>query len=125
MQATQQAQQQAQQRVTETANNEVDAFSKDAKNEFYRDVREDMADLLDLAAKRGYEMTLKDAYDRACAARPDIAGVIAARGAAVDHVKKRVASKSITGAPSGTTVASEASSLRESIASAWENSGRV
>ena len=125
MSANQQAQKRQQDQLVHTANNEVDSFRDDPKNEFYSDVREDMADLLDLAAKRGYKMSLKDAYSRACAAREDISDVVASRDVAAEFVKKKVASKSIAGVPGGSGAVAEGGSLRESIASAWENSGRV
>ena len=53
----------------------------DSQNEFYNDVRSDMADLLDMAANRGRQMSMQDAYNTACAAHPQISKVMAGRQA--------------------------------------------
>lgn len=75
----QSAQAQAQQRIQQQAGSEVEQFINTA--EFGNDVREDMADLMELAAKRGKEMTLQDAYQQACMANPLIREVLQKRGA--------------------------------------------
>jgi len=67
--------QQQEQAVTQ----DIDSFSKDA--EFFNDVRFDMADLLDAAAKRNVSMTMQDAYNKACAIHPQISNVMAQRAA--------------------------------------------
>ncbi len=55
---------------------DIDAFAADPKNEFFDDVREDMADLLEVAANRGKKLTLQDAYNAATMANTEIANVI-------------------------------------------------
>lgn len=45
---------------------ELESFSNDPKNEFFADVKSDMADLLEFNAQRGVKMTLQQAYDRCC-----------------------------------------------------------
>ena len=42
-------------------------------------MRDDMADMLDLAAKRSRVMSLKEAYDRACMMNPGISKIIEQR----------------------------------------------
>lgn len=73
----QQAQVAAQQRVAQQATSEVEQFI--AKSEFGNDVREEMADLMELAAKRGRELSLQDAYDQACQLNPSVRTAIAGR----------------------------------------------
>lgn len=53
-----------------------------AAQEFGNDVRHDMADIMDSAARRGIEMTLEQAYDRACKIHPEISEIFAQREAA-------------------------------------------
>jgi hypothetical protein len=65
------------QQAQQAMNEEVRAFL--AANEFAQDVRNDMADFMDLAKKRGQVMTLEEAYNRAIAGRPDIQQIISAR----------------------------------------------
>lgn len=60
----QQAQVMQQQQVQERAANEVQTFI--SKAEFGEDVREDMADILETAQRRGQSMTLQQAYEKAC-----------------------------------------------------------
>ena len=50
-----------------------------AQAEFLNDVRTDMADLIDLAAQKGQELSLQEAYDRACWAHPEIRNVLTRR----------------------------------------------
>ena len=63
MQQFQQAQAAQQQQLAQSAVNEVQQFLSQA--EFGDDVREDMADILEVAQRRGVQMTLKSAYDKA------------------------------------------------------------
>jgi hypothetical protein len=60
----------------------VQEFS--AKAEFLDDVREDMADLLEGAARRGVALTMEEAYDRACHMNPDIRRVLQQRESAAN-----------------------------------------
>lgn len=74
--------QRAQQRQSETdarAEREVMSFAENPANEFYDDVKEVMADLMEMASRRNIPMSLKDAYDRACGMDPSISKVIEAR----------------------------------------------
>lgn len=68
--------QQAQQLDT-TVRSELGSFMESA--EFANDVRLEMADLLDMASARGQEMTLQEAYDRACWANPEIRNILTER----------------------------------------------
>lgn len=116
-------QQQAQTRqMASAASQTIEQFAQDPQNEFYRDVRMDMADILDMAAKRGVNMTLKDAYDRACMMNPEISSVIISRRQAESIPKKRSASVSVRGKPSGPrSGVNVPQDLRSEIEAAWDN----
>ena len=73
MQQVQQAQQNQQQQVFVQANQTVEQFGQDPRNEHYDAVRTVMADFLDVAAHNGQVMTLDEAYQRACMATPGVA----------------------------------------------------
>jgi hypothetical protein len=109
--------------------NEIEAFASDPKNEFFADVRETMADLLEMAAKQGKTLDLQTAYKRATLMHDDIASVVqerqlkekaaAASAKAVAAKKKAV---SVTGAPAKEPAA-ESQSLRSDIEAAIEQLG--
>ena len=77
LQQFQQAQAAQQQRAAENAQNEVAQFLNQA--EFGEDVREDMADLLEAAQRRGQSLTLVDAYKKACMMNDSVRSVVAQR----------------------------------------------
>ena len=72
---------------------EVQTFK--AANEFYTDVQDDMADLVEMAQKREYVMPLKEAYDKACAMNPEVNKILIKRAsdAALMNGKEEIASK--------------------------------
>jgi hypothetical protein len=91
-------------------------------------VREDMADILELAARRGLDMTMEQAYERACRMNPEISRIIAQREAAgaarsgqspIERAK--LASSSVRSTPSNTPMqgASQPGNLRGDIEAAW------
>lgn len=121
-------QQKAQQQ--ETANTEVQNFSQQA--EFLNDVRMDMADMIDMAAKRGVDMTLEDAYAKACAINPQISGVLAERaqretltGANTTMSSKRNAASSVVGRQVGVGAGGGDMSMRDTMNAAWDNQGKI
>lgn len=73
----QQAQQMQQQRVQEQALSEVEQFISQA--EFGEDVRQDMADLMETAARRGINLSLQDAYKKACMMNDSVRTAISTR----------------------------------------------
>ena len=121
MQQFQQMQQQRVMQEQQQIGSEIQQFA--SQNEFYNDVKMDMADLMDLAANRGRHMSLQEAYDRACQAHPEISKIMQTRGRAPTEQKRRAAS-SISGGPAGGGSA-EPDSLRGAIEMAWENAGRT
>ena len=77
-----QTEQQQVQETSQKVTQDIQVFASDPKNSFFEDVREDMADFLEFAGKRNIPMTLKDAYDKACANHPEVSKVINQRKAA-------------------------------------------
>lgn len=108
-------QQQNQQR--EQINNELAAFAQ--KNEFYTDVRGEMADMLDMAGKRGVEMSLQDAYNRCISLRPDIQNIVNARQSQAQVQQRTAAASSISGSPGGSGRQQAPNDTRSILESAW------
>ena len=114
------------QRIEETeraAAEEVENFGRD--KEFFEDVREDMADMLEVAAKRGLELSLEDAYTRACQLQPEIRKVLDARAAAAQAgtrkgstQRARKAASSVHGKPAAAPSTSGPDTLRAAIENA-------
>jgi sulfur carrier protein ThiS len=75
-----QAEQTRMQRARQAEEAAVQDFA--AQHEFFEDVRMEMADLIDLASKRGVALSYEEAYSRAVAARPEIAQVLRQRESA-------------------------------------------
>ena len=104
---------------------EVIAFK--AANEFYSDVQNDMADMVEMAGKRGYNMPLAEAYTKACAMNPEVSKVLADRDATANLAQggkvltsKRNASSSLMSGQQGGAPATEDMDLRETLAAAWD-----
>ena len=112
-QTTQQTQANTQQSIAE--------FSQDPANEFFEDVKADMADIFDLATKRGQKLSLKEAYDKAVALHPEISKVLSSRNNAQKVIQKKNASSSVssvnTREPSKNNSGND---LRSSILDAWD-----
>ncbi len=101
-----------------------------ASHEFYDDVREDMADILESQAKRGNELTLDEAYDRAVRMNPELSAVTSQRSKA--EVAKRAkeaadktrkATASVRTRPGGSSEGSgdrKGNTRRDDVAAAWE-----
>lgn len=100
-----------------------------AKHEYFEDVRQDMADLMDVAARRGLVLSYEDAYNRAVAARPEIAQLLrqreavkAARTGAPAIARAKTAASSIKSKPVAAvpTKARDTDDLRAAIEEAVE-----
>lgn len=118
-----QAEQQQGQQMYGQAQQSIEQFGADPKNEFFEDVRYDMADFLDMAAQRGVSMSLKEAYDRACALHPEIQQVIAKRNPVSIQDKRRAATSLPSRGSSGGGKGEM--SLRDEIASHFPDEGRI
>ncbi len=126
MNEIQQARQQTEQRKEQEA---VALIEKHADKPFFDDLRDDMADLMEIAAKRGVDMTLEDAYQKAVSLNPEISAILASRKAAEEARKNggtriaraRRAASTITGAPAnGADGKASPKTRREQIAAAWD-----
>ena len=83
-------------RERESVTSSIAAFESDPAHEFFSDVRETMADVMDAAAKRGIVMSLDDAYTRACHIEPAVRKVLderAARGSASQAARTLAAAR--------------------------------
>jgi len=109
----------------EQINQGVGAFLNDPAHEFASDVSEEMADLLEMAARRGVIMSLDQAYERACQIRPDIAQLVNGRKSTQSVNKRRNAASSIHGSPNGETTRQTGDNLRSAIEAAFDSVGQV
>ena len=119
------AQADAKQAETAKAQNSVVEFSE--KAEFLNDVRMDMADLIDMAASRGQDMSLQQAYDKACAIHPEISKVVeqrkyeeGIRGSGATLQAKRAAASSLNGRMVGSGAGTGSLSMRDTLNAAWD-----
>lgn len=119
----QQAQLAQQQMVTQKAQSEVGQFLQRA--EFGEDVREEMADLLETAQRRGQELSLVDAYKKACMLNDRVRSVLQgrakARGAQTQTAvaqRARQAAVSVTGAAPAGALRQDATDVRSAIEAA-------
>jgi hypothetical protein len=125
----QQAQVYQQQQVAERAHNEVAQFISQA--EFGDDVREDMADLLEAAQRKGQSLTLQQAYEKACYLNDSVRKVMqqrqAAQGASVTTQaaqRAKAAAVSVSGgAPLG-ALKQEPTDVRAAIEAAIQLTAR-
>lgn len=103
LQTVEQQRVQRDQSVSLEMDNEIAAFATDPKNEFFMDVKDEMADLVEMAAKRGRPITLQQAYDRAVAMDTEIQSAIRARVAAKKNAGGSLPQRGpSTGAPDAT-----------------------
>ena len=122
-------QQQQQQLVAQQAQSEVEQFLNQA--EFGNDVREDMADLIETAQRRGQNMTLQQAYDKACLLNDSVSKVIQqrrmAQGAQVQTQaaqRAKSAAVSVSGAAPVGALQQPATDVRSAIEAAIQMSSR-
>ena len=115
-----------QQQVQVQADTDVKTFSE--KAEFLSDVRIDMADMIDAAARQGRNMGLQEAYQKACTLNPQIMAVLTQRqqakqlqGSAENIAAKREAASSLSGKMAGSGGGSGSMSLHDTLARAWDD----
>ena len=114
----------AQQMNTE-ADQSIDEFAEN--HDFYEDLRDDMADLLEMSANRGRSMSMEEAYEKAGAAHPEISKIMSQRKAADENKltaeaaqKKRDAASSVRGSPGGQKNTGAEGSMRSVMEEAWD-----
>lgn len=103
-QERQQTQQAQQEQVAQT----VEQMSLDPKYPHFDEVREDMADLIEVASKRGYQLSLEAAYEKAVALNPDVSSQLnrqtilaQANQQHLQAQKAKIAASSVNGSPAG------------------------
>jgi hypothetical protein len=109
--------------VQQQAVSEVGQFLE--KAEFGEDVRDEMADIMELAQKRGREISLSDAYRQACMINPKVRTVLEARAKARGAQtlqgaaqKAKAAAVSVSGAPALAVPQQGATDVRSAIEAA-------
>jgi len=126
----QQQQYYQQQQAQQATQAELQQFASQA--EFMEDVRMDMADLMDLASQQGKQITLQEAYDRACWANPEIRNVLTKRQQAeqaqqvnqtAQRAKRAAVSVSGSAPPSGSQT-SGGGNLRDDLEFAFSRVSR-
>lgn len=124
--AAQQRRELVDRQATAVARTEMEAFAANPKNRFFNDLKADMADMVDMAANQGRDLSLQEAYDRAGMLHPEISKIMIAerQGANAQQLtaaaqKARASAVSVRGsAPVGNPGGPEPSSIRESIEAA-------
>ena len=113
---------------------EIDTFKADPKNEYFEDVRTLMADVMDVMSRNGEEISVADAYDRACLLHPEVRKIIVAKqnGASAQNLtqaaqRAKAAAVSVkgSGAVVGSPEPTEPLSVRAAIEKAIETHSRV
>ena len=98
----------------------AEAINSVASEQFFEDVRDDMADVLEIAAKRGIVMTIQQAYAKACQLHPEVSKLYQAKIAkpAIDSNRRRRAASTVKGSPGG-AVLNATQDRRSQIEDAW------
>ena len=123
-QAMQQDRYQQEYAVKQRAAVSVDNISR---KEFFEDVRMDMADIIELATKRGQQITMEQAYERATMLNPEIQKVVRSRQNSADLSTKQNAASSIRGNLSNVPDDKGSLDLRAQLEANWnaKASGRA
>ena len=127
MQQQQMAEQQQYQQQQTAVGSELDTFM--AKHEFTEDVRTEMADLMEMAGRRGQTLTLDQAYERALLLRPDIQEIVQQRIAAGQAkqnnqtvAQKQAAAVSVAGGNAAMGGEKPGTDIRSALLAAWGDS---
>lgn len=102
------SQQQEQQRVQQEATQSVEQMSLDPKYPYFDEVREEMADLIEVSAKRGVYLTPEQAYTKAIQLNPDVSLQLGqqqtmnhANNVHQQALRAKAAASSVSGSPVG------------------------
>lgn len=133
----QQREQQQRQKAEDEMIHTIESMSADPKFPYFNEVRNDMADLIDIAAKKGLYLSLPDAYTKAVRMNDGTfeattvrdtsqAATQAALQAHQEAQRAKGAAVSVGGSPTGVGVnAGNASDLRGTILAALGDTGRI
>lgn len=112
------AQGQKQQQLTEEA---ATAINSVQERPYFEDVRNDMADIMEISAKRGHIMTIEQAYDKACQIHPEISKMVVQGRSTPNNAvaRARRAASTVKGAPGGPTSIGKMD-RRAALEAAWD-----
>lgn len=96
-----QQQQQEQQRVEQQATTTVEQMALDPKFPHFEDVRQDMADLIELNSRRGIYISLSEAYNKAVGMNSEFSAMQQATQLNLRAQKAAAAAASVSGSPIG------------------------
>lgn len=96
-----QQRQQQEQQIVQQATTTVEQMSLDPKYPHFEEVRQDMADLVEMSARRGVALTLEQAYSRAVAMNPELSAMQQATQLNQRAQRAAAAAASVSGAPVG------------------------
>jgi hypothetical protein len=121
-------QQQVNQRTEQEAQTEIEEFfANEEQFPYANDLRDEIADVLELSARRGVQMNLQDAYNRATMLHPTISKLVENRGVASQVAQQNAAAQkarntavSVRNAPAQSAGSAEAED--DSIRGALERS---
>jgi hypothetical protein len=122
-------QQQAAEREAAEIQGQTAAFAE--QHEFFFDVRDEMADMIEIAARRGIVLPVKEAYEKACAMNPEVSKILQQRNGASNPrtltqaaLRAKRAASSVKGesSPHGTAVPKN-ETMRGDIEAAFEQAG--
>jgi len=125
-----QERQQREQQVVQQATQTVEQMSLDPRYPYFDEVREEMADLIEVASRRGVALSLEDAYNRAVVINPGASGqqsrqatMTQANAQHQQAQRAKIAASSVNGAPAsgGSNAYAGDGSLRGSIEAAFNN----
>lgn len=105
--------------------NELQSFANNPEHKYFPYVREEMADILEVSARRGVQISLKDAYERACLMNPRVAQQIQRNQLTEKAAVKQKAASSIHGTMGGAPSTPEVSSWGDALSRAFDNAGRI
>ena len=96
-----QQQQQAAQQQQQQADQTIEQMALDPKYPHFEEVRQDMADLIEINSRRGVYITLEQAYNRAVSGNPDLSAQQTAIQLNSQAQQAKAAALSVSGAPAG------------------------
>lgn len=121
--------QRAMQEINESASTDVQAFAAEEGHEFFEDVRDLMADIMDVHTQRGATISLQDAYERAIRMHPQVSDVLARRAEserasaaaqAAQRARRTAVSLSSAPAPAGAVPGPAGDDRRAAIEAAFD-----
>ena len=109
------------QKIQQLQQQATEAINSVANEQYFEDVREDMADIMEISAKRGHVMTIQQAYQKAIQIHPEISKLVTKAPASQDKLQRaRRAASTVRGAPGG-PVNSGKMDRRSAIEAAWDS----